>query len=187
MTPQTGPLRWPEPLPGHGAVHLRPWRDDDLDLVQAMSTDPYVPSIGTVPAPYTTAEGRAYIARQHARLADGAGYSVVFTRTGDGVAVGSGGVWLAERPYGRAAVGYGLDPRHRGHGYATDALRALTALAWRLPDLHRLQLLVEPWNTGSIRVAERAGFSREGLLRSWTEISGRRCDLLMFARLRTDP
>lgn len=48
----------------------------------------------------------------------------------------------------------------------------------------RLQLFVEPWNVASIRTAERAGFEREGLLRSWREVAGKRRDFLCFSRIR---
>lgn len=39
-----------------------------------------------------------------------------------------------------------------------------------LPGVHRLELYVEPWNEGSWRTAERAGYTREGLLRSWQQV-----------------
>jgi hypothetical protein len=43
---------------------------------------------------------------------------------------------------------------------------------------------VEPWNAGSIRVAEAAGFQPEGLLRSHQEIGGTRRDMLLYAMIR---
>jgi RimJ/RimL family protein N-acetyltransferase len=45
-------------------------------------------------------------------------------------------------------------------------LQALTAFAWTISELHRIELYIEPWNTGSIRVAESAGYRDDGLLRS---------------------
>jgi RimJ/RimL family protein N-acetyltransferase len=47
----------------------------------------------------------------------------------------------------------------------------LTSFAWTIPPLRRIELYVEPWNTGSIKTAERAGYEREGLLRSHQEKS----------------
>jgi RimJ/RimL family protein N-acetyltransferase len=49
------------------------------------------------------------------------------------------------------------------------------------PALDRIELFIEPWNTGSIGTAERAGYQREGLLRSHQEIGGRRRDMLLYA------
>jgi RimJ/RimL family protein N-acetyltransferase len=63
-------------------------------------------------------------------------------------------------------------------------LTAATAFAWTIPALHRLQLHIEPWNTASIRTAERVGYQREGLLCSHQEIGGRRRDMLLYAAVR---
>ena len=50
----------------------------------------------------------------------------------------------------------------------------------------RVQLLAEPANRGSRRVAENAGFRREGLLGSYVEIKGDRRDVYLYALLRDD-
>jgi [ribosomal protein S5]-alanine N-acetyltransferase len=66
----------------------------------------------------------------------------------------------------------------------------LQALAlWALDELRipRVELYAEPWNTASILTAERAGFQREGLLRSWQEVGDTRRDMYMYARLPGDP
>jgi RimJ/RimL family protein N-acetyltransferase len=107
-------------------------------------------------------------------------------RGGHGRAVGGLGVWLSELPHGRAEIGYSTAPAARGHGYAAAALTAGTAFAWTIPRLHRLELHVEEWNAASIRTAERAGYRREGLLRSYQEIGGRRRDMLLYAAVRAD-
>ena len=75
-------------------------------------------------------------------------------------------------------------PSARGRGLAAAALTALTSFAWTIPGLHRIELYIEPWNAGSVKTAERAGFEREGLLRSHQEIGGRRRDMLLYATIR---
>lgn len=52
-----------------------------------------------------------------------------------------------------------------------------------LPDIHRVELYVEPWNEGSWKTAENCGYMREGLLRGWEEIGGVRKDMYMYSRL----
>ncbi len=98
--------------------------------------------------------------------------------------VGTAGLHLAELAEGRATAGYAVLPSQRGHRYATAALTAMTAFAWTIHGLHRVALHVEPWNTASVRTAERAGYRREGLLRSHTEIGGDRRDMLLYATTR---
>jgi RimJ/RimL family protein N-acetyltransferase len=141
-------------------------------MVLDSATDPYIPLIGTLPAYATEAEG--------------AGFSFAIAGAETGRAVGGIGLWLRELVHGRASAGYSIAPRDRGFGYAADALVALTAFGWSLPGLHRLELYIEPWNTGSIRTAERAAFQREGLLRSHQEMGGRRRDMLLYAAGRPE-
>ncbi len=176
---------WPAEPPTSGPVTLRPFRDDDVPAVRELATDPYVPLIGSLPAHAGDAEAAAWIARQHDRWTTGAGFSFAAVDADDRV-VGTAGLWLAELAQGRATAGYAVLPSRRGHGYAAAALTALTAFAWTIPGLHRMALLVEPWNTASVRTAERAGYRREGLLRSHTEIGGTRRDMLLFAATRED-
>lgn len=101
-----------------------------------------------------------------------------------GAAVGQVGLWLAELPQGRASAGYLVAPGARGRGLASDALTAVTAFAWSVPGLHRVQLFVEAWKLASVRTAERSGYRSEGLLRSYQEIGGRRRDMLVLAAVR---
>ena len=77
-----------------------------------------------------------------------------------------------------------MTPSARGRGLASAALTALTSYAWSFPDLHRIELYIEPWNVGSTKTAERAGYEREGLLRSHQEIGGHRRDMLINAAIR---
>lgn len=178
---------WPATPPSAGQVVLRPFGDGDAGMVQELATDPYVPLIGTLPANGDRTGALEYIARQRQRFVDGTGFSFAVARAGSGEALGMMGLWLRDRAVGRAQVGYAVAPSARGTGVATDALRALVPFAWTLPEIHRLELHIEPWNTASARAATSAGFRFEGLLRSYLEIGGRRRDLSSFAIIRALP
>ena len=60
----------------------------------------------------------------------------------------------------------------------------MTAFAWTLPELFRLEAFIEPSNQASVRTAEAAGFEYEGLLRSFIPIGGRRRDMGVHALVR---
>ena len=184
--PTPSPLPpWPADPPAAGAVLLRAFRvGEDEAMVQDLATDPYVPLIGSLPAHATHAQARDWIERNRGRWAEGRGFSFAVAEAGTGRAVGSAGLWLAALEQGRASAGYAIAPRHRGHGHAADALVALTAFAWTLPALHRVELYVEPDNAASLRTAERAGYVCEGRLRSHQEVGGRRRDMLLHAVIR---
>jgi [ribosomal protein S5]-alanine N-acetyltransferase len=181
----TAPLPpWPAPPPAHGGVLLRRFTDDDLHLALELGSDTYVPLIGTLPAHPNAEQGLAWIRRQHDRYTEGSGLSFVVADAGSGRALGTIGLWLRHLSAGRAEVGYSVAPRHRGRGVGGNALRAVTAFAWTVQDIHRIELYIEPWNAGSLGVATAAGYRREGLLRSHQEIGGTRRDMLLYAAVR---
>jgi RimJ/RimL family protein N-acetyltransferase len=101
--------------------------------------------------------------------------------------VGLGQIGLWPLGHGRASVGYWVAASARRHRVARRALRMVSEWGLALPGLHRLELYVEPWNEGSWRAAERAGYIRDGLLRSWEPVAEQRRDMYMYSRLPTDP
>jgi ribosomal-protein-alanine N-acetyltransferase len=177
---------WPSRAPAHGGVLLREFTKDDLPMVLDLATDEYVQHIGSLPARAHVHEALDWLERNRGRWAEGAGFSFAVAELARDRAVGGAGLWLRELAAGRASAGYSIAPTQRGHGYAADALIALTGFAWTIPELHRVELQIEPWNTASVRTAERAGYQREGLLRSYMEIGGRRRDMLLYAAVRPD-
>lgn len=171
----------------HGPVVLRAFESRDAALVQATASDELIPLITTVPVSGTHEDALAFIARQHDRLFTRTGYSFAIADAVSGEAVGQIGLWLRDIEQGRASTGYWVARAHRGRGYVTAALQALTVWAFELDEVERLQLYVEPWNRASWQAAERCGFQREGLLRSWQQIGGTRKDMYVYSRTRQDP
>ncbi|MGN7968799.1 GNAT family N-acetyltransferase [Microbacterium sp. 22296] len=174
---------WPATPPAHGGILLREVVDGDLDMVRELATDPYIAQTGTLPADATEQHARAWIAAQQSRHGEGAGFSFTMADAATGKAVGHCGLWTAELGAGRSSAGYVVAPSSRGRGYAADALIALTAFGATVPGLFRIGLYIEPWNAPSIRTAERAGYDREGLLRSYHRIGDRRRDMLLYGRV----
>src|ERR687897_987938 len=84
-------------------------------------------------------------------------------------------------------LGYWAAPEFRGRGYVTRAVRLLSRWAFDDVELPRLQLGTFPGNTASERVAQKCGFTREGLLRAWLEQRGVRRDVTMWSLLPGDP
>ncbi|MFJ6531381.1 GNAT family N-acetyltransferase [Microbacterium sp. NPDC091662] len=169
-------------VPGPGIV-LRPFEASDIDAVLDASFDRSITDVTTVPFAADHGLAGQWLVRQHERAAAGIGYS--FAIEANEGCVGQIGLWLRDRDQGRATVGYWIRPARRGQGYAHSALRTLTEWAWHLSDLHRLQLHIDPTNVPSLRTAERAGYTREGLLHSWQKVGDERRDMLVYSRLRS--
>jgi [ribosomal protein S5]-alanine N-acetyltransferase len=170
-----------------GPFQLRSFTLADIDAVREASSDPHIPLITTVPSAFTEYEGRLFIERQWSRAEQGAGYSFAIADTATDQAVGQIGLWLKDLDEGRASIGYWVVRSARGRRAAARSLQALALWATHELQIPRLQLNVEPWNTASMMTAERAGFRREGLLRSWQEVDGKRRDMYMYARVFGDP
>lgn len=162
---------------------LRPFEVKDAELVREASADPIIPLMTTVPANGTDEEILDFIGRQHQRLVARSGYSFAIADASSDQALGQIGLWLKNSDQGRASIGYWIGTPHRNKGIVSAALDALSRWGLSLPEIHRLELYVEPWNEGSWRAAERCGYTREGLLRSWQEVGGQRKDMYMYSRL----
>jgi len=97
-----------------------------------------------------------------------------------------GETMLALSEHSVGEVGCCLVPVGRGHRIATEALRLLTDWAFAELGLGRVQVFVAPENVAALELAERTGFRREGVLRSYWEIAGERLDVIVLARLPGD-
>jgi ribosomal-protein-alanine N-acetyltransferase len=79
------------------------------------------------------------------------------------------------------------DDAFSGRGYTTEAVRLLVDHLFATRKKHRIQLVIVPGNTASLRVAEKCGFVREGIARGAFYNGGRNVDVLLLSLLRTDP
>ncbi|SDX60148.1 Protein N-acetyltransferase, RimJ/RimL family [Modestobacter sp. DSM 44400] len=176
---------WPVDCPASGGVRLRHFHDEDGAAAVALSADPYVPLIGTLPAHASAAQAAQWVTAQRGRLAERAGFSFAVADSGTDVCVGFAGLWLRQIETGVATAGYAIVPASRGGGRAIDALTALTAFAWTLPPVLRIELHIEPWNVASRGVAARVGYAEEALLPRGHEVGGELRDVLQYVMART--
>jgi [ribosomal protein S5]-alanine N-acetyltransferase len=86
----------------------------------------------------------------------------------------------------RLAIGYMVDPAHCKQGIATEAVSAMIRFCFQDLGLHRLQAFVHPDNGPSLKLIEKLGFRREGLLRDNLRVSDEWRDDLLYALLSTD-
>lgn len=92
--------------------------------------------------------------------------------------------WHDQAP--RCELGYLLDSRLSGAGLATEAAGAMLDVAWVL-GAARVQAMCDVRNVRAVRLAERIGMVREGILRSYERDSdGRLCDQVVLAVVRPD-
>jgi [ribosomal protein S5]-alanine N-acetyltransferase len=184
MPDQRPLLAYPDPPLTDGVVVLRRWTRDDLGCVEEATEDPDIPKGTTVPATFTPAEGLAWIERQWSRHNEGTGLSQAIADAASNEALGAG-VLMARKP-GTVEIGYWLIPRARGRGVGSRAVGLLARWAVAEASVARVEALVVPDNVASQRVLEKAGFRREGQLRSYLVFERQRADALMYSLLPSD-
>ncbi len=185
-----GPRLSPNPirLPGQplvdGPTTLRPWRDGDLAELIALCRDPEIVRWTRVPANYTAADGRNYLARRHDMAFAGllAPFAIV-SGAADGELIGSISLLRFAWEHRRGEVGYWLGGAGRGAGHATRAVGLICRWGFAALGLERVDLLAGAGNIASQRVAQRAGFTREARLRSYLEHAEGRQDVVAFGLL----
>jgi len=160
-------------------VALRPWRRRDAaELVSCIDGDPEIAVwLDQVPQPYRMADALAYIG--------GIGESAfAITEASSGRVVGSIGVrFNDEGDIGE--LGYWVRADARGRGFTTRAVVLACRWAFARDGVARLQLRADVDNVGSRRVAEKVGFTLEGVLRSahWNSRLGRRQHHALYSLL----
>ena len=83
-------------------------------------------------------------------------------------------------------VGFWLVPAARGNGVATRAVRLVVSWAFEELDLLRVEMTTTPDNAGVFALAERLGFTHEGVLRKRNVERGQRVDVVWFGVLREE-
>jgi RimJ/RimL family protein N-acetyltransferase len=167
-----------------GEIRVRLMSEADVPAIVAACQDPAVRRYTTVPDPYGEGDAHDWSLKSLERLAEGMGVEAVAADAESDEVVGSVGIRRHATDAGRWVVGYLVAPEARGRGVATRAVRLISRWAFDELGAERIELCVEPENTSSQRVAERAGFQREGLLRAYQPVAGVRRDMLMYSLLR---
>lgn len=181
-------VRPPDPALTDGFVTLRPWgaEGDEVAIAAACNDREIAEFLDLIPSPYTEDDAREFI--QRTRYGWSQGTNSVFAILVGGRPVGSLGVHWIEPEQGVAEVGYWVAPEARGRGVCTAAVKLAASWVFEREGMERLQLRADERNLGSTRVAEKAGFTREGVLRSsrYNPRLGRRVDFAVYSLLRRE-
>ncbi len=176
-------LRPPDPQLEDELILLRPWRQEDIPAIVAACNDPETIRWTTIPTPYSREDAQAWLERCETAWDEGAAPLAIVDKASGEIAAAIT-LWL----HGKVGeLGYWAAPAFRGRGYVPRAVELLCTWGFEELGLPRMQLGTFPGNTSSERVAEKAGFTREGVLRSWLEQRSERRDVTMWSRLSGDP
>jgi RimJ/RimL family protein N-acetyltransferase len=170
-----------------GTTALRAWRDSDLHPLVTACQDPEISRWTRVPFPYGPSDARNYLLQRHDALHAGASapFAIVLAEDRDRL-LGSISLMRFSWKNARGEVGYWLSKDARGQGHTTRAVRLITNWGFAHLGLQRIDLIAATGNPASQRVAERCGFTREAVLRSFMVSKTGRDDMVAFGLLASD-
>ncbi len=179
-----GEIEFPVEGISDGEIAIRIHASSDIPAIVAACQDPEIPRWTRVPDHYEETEARGWLEQESLGRSLGELLGLVVVDPVDGRLLGSVGIVHLDPQEGRCELGYWVAREARGRGLATRAVRMLSAWIFDNLSADRIEIHAEPDNTASRRVAERAGFTFEGVLRSYFVNKGVRRDAATYSLLR---
>ena len=163
---------------------LRPIVDSDADVVIPSLNDEAMVKWMQMPSPYTEVEFQA--AQKRWKNRELAGWSMEWGIEKDGVLQGRIAVHHTDWIEKRTEIGYLTFPQSRGKGVMPTVLRSLVEFLFEEYKFERIEVRTDTRNVASRRVAEKAGFTLEGILRRNYINGGEITDDAIYAMIRSD-
>lgn len=171
-------------------LELRPFKRRDLDaVVEAIeaSIDDLEPWLPWANRSYGRAEANQFLRESAAAWADGRAFDFAIRhRVEPETHSGNISVWPTSRRERAGEIGYWIRSSVTGQGIATEAAARIAEVGFAELKLHRITLRIAVGNRASERVAEKLGFTREGLLRKEVLVRGRWMDHSLWAMLEEE-
>jgi RimJ/RimL family protein N-acetyltransferase len=149
-----------------GTVTLRPVSEADIPDIVAACSDPEIPRWTRVPSPYTREDAEFFLASAATEAAAGEGVVCAIAEAGRDRLVGTIGLMDVDREHSSCELGYWTAAAARGRGLTSRAVALMRDWAHSELGLATVEVLPHRDNLPSQRVAERAGFTDTGELRT---------------------
>jgi RimJ/RimL family protein N-acetyltransferase len=179
------PLTPPDPPLADDTITLEPLAQRHVPVFQTLVLEDDIRRFTMVPTRPDRHFAANWVARYERGWAEGsrAGFAIL---GGDGAIVGFAGIFGLDDPGAEGEIGYLVAAEARGQGIAGRSVSLLTRWGFDELGLERIELRIDTDNVASARVAERAGYRLDGVLRSKHFKEGLRTDLGIWSRLRSD-
>ena len=174
----------PAPSLHTARLRLRAFEAADAGDLFALHSNAFVLRYWDAPPWSEPARAEKFITACRQMAQEGTGARLAVERISDGAFLGWCSLNRWNPDYRSAALGYCYNEAAWGHGYATEAARALLRWAFDTLDLNRVQAETDTRNAASARVLEKLGFVREGTLREDCVVNGEVSDSWVYGLLR---
>jgi ribosomal-protein-alanine N-acetyltransferase len=176
----------PTPSLHTARLRLRAFEDTDADDLFALQSNSYVLRYWDAPPWRERERADKFIAACRQMTQEGTGARLAVDRLSDESFIGWVSLNRWNPDFRSVALGYCFNEAAWGHGYATEAARAVLRWAFDTLDLNRVQAEADTRNVASARVLEKLGFMREGTLREDCIVNGDVSDSWVYGLLRRE-
>jgi ribosomal-protein-serine acetyltransferase len=172
-----------------GVIALRPYRASDIDSV-CEAVRESIPELSVwmswCQPDYSVEDTRTWVESQPDKWEKGAEYNFAISYNTGPLYLGGCGLNVVDRDCGVANLGYWVRTSRTNKGIATAATLLLAQFAFKKLNLNRVELTVAVDNQASLRVADKAGATREGVLRNRVVKNNAPSDAVMFSLIPQD-
>lgn len=172
-----------------GRVLLRPYRSGDAEETykaireSLAEISPWLPFAHN---DYSIKESRDWIKKRPGEWKKGTAYEFAIIDAEDGTIIGGCGLNGVDKMNRHANLGYWVRTSRMGQGVAPAATLLLARWGFKALKLMRIEILVATSNQRSLRVAEKVGANREGILRNRINIHDKTHDAVMHSLIPGD-
>ena len=172
-----------------GVITLHPYQVSDIDSLYEAARESISEMFEWMPwchPDYSIEESRTWIESQPDKWEKGEEYNFAISYNTGGLYLGGCGLRVIDRNIGIAHFGYWVRTSQTKKGIATAATLLLTRFAFNELRLNRVETTVAVDNQASLRVMEKAGATKEGILRNKLTKNATPCDAVMFSLIPQD-
>jgi RimJ/RimL family protein N-acetyltransferase len=167
-------------------VRLRGPRNDDVDALFALFSDPAVMRYWSRPPMTTLGEAQGLVGEMLDSFQQRSLFNWMITARDDDGVIGTCTLFRIDPRHRHAEIGYALRSDHWGRGIASEAVALVLDWAFRRLDLQRVEADIDPRNDGSRQLLARLGFSSEGVMRQRFFVGDEATDSEIFGLLAED-
>ena len=170
-------------------IALRPYQVSDIASVFEAVRESIPELVVWMPwchPDYSIEESRIFIESQPYKWEKGEEYNFYISYNSGGLYLGGCGLRIIDSNTGTANLGYWIRTNQTKKGIATAATLLLARFAFNELRLNRVEITVAVDNQASLRVAEKAGATKEGILRNRLMKTDTPCDAVMFSLIPRD-
>lgn len=175
----------PQNLIGKQVV-LRPITVNDIAAVCELGKDREISRFTFMPYPYTVKDGKRMVEATCRGRVEGTAYNFLIIEKPSNRVAGMIHLGGINKRFKRAETGYWIGKEFRRKGMMSEALRLVVRFAFKELGLHRIAAYVFLDNEKSIKLLEKVGFRREGVLRDFVKHHNKWRDCIIYSMLRRE-